>query len=117
MLKQNIQIAIEFTFTINFRLFCAFIKFNAYTLNVLICVLPQKNLKKKSLKWRTITFGKNWQKTCIYGCGVSLAKVLISKINDANQTLINLNSSLRPKGLFKTMRFVERALLTAQLKC
>ena len=48
---------------------------------------------------------------------VFLAKVLISKINDAKQTLIGLNSSFRPKGLFKTMRFVKRALLTIKLKC
>ena len=46
-----------------------------------------------------------------------LAKVLISKINDANQTIIGLNSSFRPKGLFKTMRFVKRGLLTVKLKC
>ena len=106
MLKQFIQIAIEFTFTTNFQLFCAFIKFKAYKLNVLICVLLQKILKF-FFKVTDITFGSNWWKTCIYGCGVSLAKVLTSKINDADQTLIDLNSSFRSKGLSKAMGKVE----------
>ena len=43
---------------------------------------------------------------CIYGCGVSLAKVLISKVNNTNQKCICLNCSSRPNGLFKPMRFV-----------
>ena len=45
MLKQFIQIAIKFTFTTNFQLFCTFIKFKAYAANVLICLLLQKVLK------------------------------------------------------------------------
>ena len=110
MLKQFIQIAIEFTFTTNFQLFSAFIKFKAYKLNVLICVLLQKILKF-FFKVTDTTFGSNWSKTC---CGVSLAKVLISKINDADQILIRLNSSFRSKRLSKTMGFVKSALSTVK---
>ena len=42
-----------------------------------------------------------------------LAKVL-SKINDADQTLIGLNSSFRSKGLSKTMGFMKSALSTVK---
>ena len=45
MLKQFIQIAIKFAFTINFQLFCTFIKFKAYAANALICLFLQKVLK------------------------------------------------------------------------
>ena len=45
MLKQFIQIAIKFTFTTNFQLFCTFIKFKAYAANLLICLLLQKVLQ------------------------------------------------------------------------
>ena len=64
-------------------------------------------------------FWKQLTKTSIYGYGLSLAKVLISKTNDTNQTLDlkRLNSSFRPKGLFKTMGLVKRALLTLESKC
>ena len=64
-------------------------------------------------------FWEQLTKTSIYGCGLSLAKVLISKTNDTNQTLDlkRLNSSFRPKGLFKTMGLVKRALLTLESKC
>ena len=43
-----------------------------------------------------------------------LAKVLISKINDADQTLIGLNSSFRSKGLSKIMGFMKSALSTVK---
>ena len=46
-----------------------------------------------------------------------LSKVLISKINDADQTLIGLNSALRLKGLSKTKGFVKSALLIVKSKC
>ena len=45
MLKQFIQIAIKFTFTTNFQLFCTFMKFKDYAANLLICLLLQKVLK------------------------------------------------------------------------
>ena len=50
MLKQFIQIAIKFTFTANFQLFCTFIKFKAYAANLLICLLLQKVLQILFLK-------------------------------------------------------------------
>ena len=43
-----------------------------------------------------------------------LAKVLISKIYDADQTLIGLNSSFRSKGLSKIMGFMKSALSTVK---
>ena len=36
-----------------------------------------------------------------------MAKVLISKANNTNQKFGSLNSSSRPNGLFKPMRFVK----------
>ena len=53
---------------------------------------------------------------CIYGCGASLAKVIISNINDANQNLITLISSAREKGLFKTTRLVKRAFTNSEVE-
>ena len=52
----------------------------------------------------------------IYCCGASLAKVIISKINDANQNLITLISSAGEKGLFKTTRLVKRAFTNGEVE-
>ena len=57
MLKQFIQIAIKFTFTTNFQLFCTFIKFKAYAANLLICLLLQKVLQILFLNDRPLLLG------------------------------------------------------------
>ena len=111
MHSQVIQIAIEFTFAANFQLFCTFIKFEADTFNLLISVLSLKILNF-FLKWPKIS-----GKLAFTVVVVFLAKILISKINDAKQAIIGLNGSFRPKGLSKTMGFAKSPLLTLKSKC
>ena len=88
-------------------------------------ISQKKLLEKIILKWDPpLLKGRIDRKLkysfCIYGCGVSLAKVLISKVNNTNQKCICLNCSSRPNGLFKPMRFVKipaKGIVSNELWC